>query len=77
MGKLRQVYPNVLEIKRPAVTPAGERRGAPIDHRKMTELELFTGFYNEVTGEPLSEEQRRAFIGVTRLLMKETREAGT
>jgi hypothetical protein len=43
----------------------------------MTQIELFTDFYRQVTGESLSEKQRVAFIGITDRLMKEAREAGT
>jgi exonuclease SbcD len=76
MGKLREVYPNVLEIRLPEAT-AGEDAASRIDHRKMTEIDLFTRFYHNVTGEALSAEQRKAFVRAVDLLAQEDREAGT
>jgi exonuclease SbcD len=75
MGKLRDVYPNVLEIKRPAISAEIPGAGPRIDHRKTSEIELFAGFYHEVTGEALSAEQRMAFIGITERLRRQAREA--
>jgi exonuclease SbcD len=74
IGKLRDIYPNVLEIKRPPVS-APERGAGHIDHRKMSDLDLFAGFYREVTGEALSSEQRKAFLGVLERVRQEEREA--
>ena len=75
MGKLREIYPNVLWIPSRTTETAGEGTGPRIDHRKMTETELFAGFYREVTGEPLSAEQRKAFSTVADRLRQEDREA--
>ncbi len=62
MGKLRTVYPNVLHIARDmaatedrATLSAGER----LD--RSTE-ELFSAFFEEVTGNALSEAEREEFI---------------
>jgi exonuclease SbcD len=77
MGKLREVYPNVLHLPPRTTTGAEVGSGPAIDHRKMTETELFTAFYREATGEPLSIEQRKAFIGVADRLRQVEREAGT
>ncbi len=76
MGKLREVYPNVLHL--PPRTLAGEEagRGPTIDHRKMTETGLFAAFYREVTGEALSAEQRKTFIEVADRLRQVEREGG-
>lgn len=77
MGKLREVYPNVLHIPPRALAGAGEEGGPAIDHRKMTEAELFAAFFSEVTGEALSAGQRKAFAGVAERLRRAEREAGT
>ena len=60
MARLRRVYPNALQIERPALSrgadgplPAGQ------DHRKVEPLDLFETFYQHVAGEPLNEEQRQ------------------
>jgi exonuclease SbcD len=60
MGKLRQVYPNVLELGR--VLPAGgpgASAGVPQDRRELGEVELFEAFYREVAGEEVGAEQRQ------------------
>jgi hypothetical protein len=48
---------------------------ATIDHRKMTETELFAAFYREVTGESLSAGQRKAFAAVADRMRQAEREA--
>lgn len=60
MGKLRQVYPNVLELTRalPAAPP-GSTQGEARDRRELGEVELFEAFYREVSGEEVGAEQRR------------------
>jgi exonuclease SbcD len=75
MGKLREVYPNVLHLPPRAPADEAESDRPAIDHRKMTETELFTAFYHEVTGESLSAEQRKAFTGVADGLRQAAREA--
>ena len=73
MGKLREVYPNVLHLA-PRVAQAAGQAGRAIDHRKMTETELFAAFYHEVTGEALSSGQRKAFVTVVEKLRQADRE---
>lgn len=66
MGKLREVYPNLLALEtRQFLGDVGELvvKG---DHRKMSPLSLFTEFYLQVTGDVLSEEQTAAFSQVVR-----------
>jgi exonuclease SbcD len=77
MGKLREVYPNVLEIRRPFLALEGERGGARYDHRHHSESELFEAFYEQATGEPLSEEQARAFASTVDRIRRAEREAGS
>jgi exonuclease SbcD len=74
IGKLREVYPNVLHLTPRARTEADEARASAIDHRKMTEQELFAAFYLEVTGETLTAELREAFAGVAEALKQAERE---
>jgi exonuclease SbcD len=57
IGKLREVYPNVLQIERPYLTANGRLQGVRGDHRKMGEAELFSAFFEQMTGQPLNKEQ--------------------
>ncbi|MBK8119761.1 MAG: exonuclease SbcCD subunit D [Sulfuritalea sp.] len=54
MTKLRTAYPNALSIERPqfAGRLAGLEGGR--DHRRVGMQELFSGFYQEMTGTPLA-----------------------
>lgn len=55
MRKLRQAYPNALEIEREFLTAQGNVKGVSGDWRRFTDLELFCDFYAQVTGKPLAE----------------------
>lgn len=61
MGKLREVYPNVLHIERQLFAADGVASGARTDHRALNLSTLFSAFFNEVTGEPMSDEETRVF----------------
>jgi DNA repair protein SbcD/Mre11 len=74
MGRLREVYPNTLSLRR-AELELSPGEGPARDHRTMTERELFTGFFEHVTGEPLSTEQDHALVDTLEDLSRRTREA--
>lgn len=74
MGRLREVYPNVLHIERPALAqPAADalraRRHAGGDR------ELFAAFFEQVTGTPLAATQAQAFLEVYEAVVRKQREA--
>jgi exonuclease SbcD len=54
MGKLREVYPNVLHLERPGLQAASESLINSQEHLKKSETAMFSDFYQQVTGEPLS-----------------------
>jgi exonuclease SbcD len=58
VGKLREVYPNILHIERPGLQREGSLAGAGREMMKQSELELFERFYSEVNGEPITDTQR-------------------
>lgn len=59
LGKLRQVYPNILDIQRPAITePRSDLVGPGDDFRKMTDADLFGSFYQQVVGRDLTREEQ-------------------
>ncbi len=57
MGKLREVYPNVLHLERPGLMAAGELRQLHRDQLKKSELAMFRDFFKQVGGEPMDEQQ--------------------
>jgi DNA repair protein SbcD/Mre11 len=72
-GKLREVYPNVLALDRPFLSARAE--GARIDTSRMSEVELFGRFFEQVTGEKISGEQSAAFAAAVDGVRQEEREA--
>ena len=74
MGKLRQVYPNVLHVERLGRNAEGAEAGRRVDHRKMSEDEIFRTFYREVAKEELTERQASLLASVVEGLRKAERE---
>lgn len=75
MGKLRQVYPNVLHVERPYLEAGGGAARAPQDHRKLSDADLFAAFFREVTGQELSPEHVETYNSVVNDLRRREREA--
>lgn len=57
MARLREVYPNVIEFRRPALEQTGTG-GASRDHREVTTIDHFADFFEHVVGTPLDAPQR-------------------
>ncbi|MHC4831898.1 MAG: exonuclease SbcCD subunit D, partial [Planctomycetota bacterium] len=57
MTRLKEVYPNLLHIERPALSPR-EVTAEAIDPRQKPAPALFLEFFAEVTGQPLSAEEQ-------------------
>jgi exonuclease SbcD len=75
MGKLRTVYPNVLHLIRPQFAPTGEVRGQRGDHRRLSDVELFNAFFEQMTGEALNPAQAEAYTAIIETLRQGEREA--
>ncbi len=60
IGRLRAIWPNILHIERPAFDVDSGAAVARVDRRQIGERELFAQFFQDVTGEPLSEPQAAA-----------------
>jgi exonuclease SbcD len=75
MGKLREVYPNVLDLERPVLMASGQIGSGSIDHRKMQDIELFSSFFSQVTSEDLTEEQSMAYTKSVDALHQQERES--
>lgn len=56
MNKLREVYPNVLHIEKPGMLHEADQP-ARRDALKRSELHMFHDFYQQVTGQSLTDEQ--------------------
>ncbi|OPY60273.1 MAG: Nuclease SbcCD subunit D [Pelotomaculum sp. PtaU1.Bin065] len=67
LGKLREIYPNVLHIERPFLLDGGELRGPRGDHRRLSDMDLFSSFFEQVTGVPLNSEEARTFAQTVEL----------
>ena len=75
MGKLREVYPNVLHIERPKLVQSDAPAGRGIDHRRMSDEELFSAFFEQVTGEEPTPGQLRAYSETVEEVRQQEREA--
>jgi len=75
MGRLREVYPNTLHIERPLVAPSTVHAQAPADHLRLSEAEMFSSFFSQVTGEEMTEPEARAFADIIEALRRREREA--
>jgi len=73
IGKLREVYPNILHIERPYLFEGGELRGPRGDHRHISEMDLFSSFFEQVTGVPLSGEEAGAFAEIVESFYRQER----
>ena len=76
MGQLRAVYPNVLHLERPGLFHEGEVRQPGRDQLRRSEKVLFGSFFEQVTGDPLSDQQARLFAETLDALRAREREAG-
>lgn len=74
IGRLREIYPNVLHIERPALQRAG---ADPLRAHRAPggDLELFRAFYAQAAGVELSEVQALAFQEVYDALLRQRQES--
>lgn len=75
MGKLREIYPNVLQIESPRFSKTGVLSGLTTDHRKLSEQDLFAAFFTQMTGESMTTEQQTQLVAVIEDLYRQEREA--
>ena len=76
LGKLRTIYPNVLQLERPFLAAQPDVSGLG-DHRRLDQLALFERFFAEVTGEDLDDEQRRVFAQSVAAMRESDREVSS
>lgn len=75
MGKLREVYPNVLHVERPCLEFGSNVVRARVDHRKLNDADLFADFFSQVTGGDLSPAEAAAYEFIVDDLRRREREA--
>lgn len=59
MAKLREVYPNVLQLEKPGMLITGEQK-MNREKLKRGELDMFRDFFEQVYGEAMTDEQDKA-----------------
>jgi exonuclease SbcD len=64
MGRLREVYPNVLHLERAALAVAAGGNLVSPDHRQTGDAQLFAAFYTHVTGQDLDAARQNVFAQV-------------
>lgn len=74
MGQLRSIFPNILNISRPHFSAPTLYKGPAPDHRKLTETQLFSSFFEQMTGQALTEEQEAEFNKTMEEILREHRE---
>jgi exonuclease SbcD len=70
MGKLREVYPNVLHLEKTGLMAAGSTRLIERDEIKRNELGMFEDFFQQTTGQALSAQQTEALQKTIEMLHK-------
>ena len=70
MGKLREVYPNVLHLEKPGIMAVGEQKAMNREKLKRSEIDMFRDFYSQVSSGVLSAEQNNALEAVINGLHK-------
>lgn len=75
MSRIREVYPNALAISHEKLETQVRTDGKRVDHTKLSDLDVFSAFFDQVTAAPMNSEQSNAFIEVVEALRLEEREA--
>jgi exonuclease SbcD len=75
MGRLREVYPNLLHLERPGLERGGTLRQGGRERLRRSERELFASFFEQMTGEALLPSQQAALDSVLADLDEAAREA--
>ena len=71
MGKLRDVYPNVLQMKNTGLRDPGALPGASREMLKKSHMSLFQDFFKEVQDEDLTVEQSKYMENLLEALAEE------
>jgi exonuclease SbcD len=70
MAKLRDVYPNVLQLEKPGMLISGDELMTR-EKLKRSELDMFRDFFVQVSGQSLSAEQDKAIEKTINILLQQ------
>ena len=76
VGRLREIYPNVLHLERPALMKAAQQASLSPARQETDEL-LFASFFEQVTGMAINDAQRKLFHETLETLRAAEREASS
>ncbi|MEA2117174.1 exonuclease SbcCD subunit D [Halovibrio sp. HP20-50] len=71
MGKLREVYPNVLHLEKPGMLDARGTQQLDRDRLRFDTLDMFSDFFKQTSGEAMSDEQARTMAALINQLQRE------
>ncbi|GEN27244.1 nuclease SbcCD subunit D [Halovibrio variabilis] len=71
MGKLREVYPNVLHLEKPGMLEARGTQQLDRDRPRFDTLDMFSDFFEQTSGEAMSDEQARSMAALINQLQRE------
>ncbi len=57
MGKLREVYPNILHLERPGLMSSKSKSSVQPEHLNASEMSMFSDFYQQVMDRDLSADE--------------------
>jgi len=75
MGRLREVYPNLLHLERPGLERAGVLQPSGRERLRRSERELFASFFEQMTGDHLEPAEQQVLDSVLAGLDDVMREA--
>ncbi|MBR2513910.1 MAG: exonuclease SbcCD subunit D [Halomonas sp.] len=71
MGKLREVYPNVLHLEKPGMLEARGRQQLDRERLQFSALDMFSDFFTQTSGDTMSDEQANAMRELITTLSRE------
>lgn len=63
MSRLREIYPNVLHVRRVEIESARDARTA-VDRHRLEPVDLFSNLFEEMVGQSMSEKEIEAFAEI-------------
>ncbi|AQU85049.1 MULTISPECIES: exonuclease SbcCD subunit D [unclassified Halomonas] len=71
MGKLREIYPNVLHLEKPGMLDARGHQQLDRERLRFDALDMFSDFFNQTSGEAMSEQQAGAMAQLIHELQRD------